>query len=115
MRPDGADKVTGRAVYGADMRLTGMLHGKVLRSPHAHARIKSINTSKAEALPGVRAVITAQDFPKADDRIANLGEMAVNVKYLSNNAMAFDKVLYKGHAVAAVAATMPTLPKKRWV
>ena len=105
VRPDGADKVTGRAVYGADMRLTGMLHGKVLRSPHAHARIKSIKISKAEALPGVRAVITARDFPKAEDRMANLGEMSVNVKYLSNNAMAFDKVLYKGHAVAAVAAT----------
>ena len=54
IRPDGADKVTGRAVYGGDMRLTGMLHGKVLRSPHAHARIKSINTAKAEALPGVQ-------------------------------------------------------------
>ena len=55
LRPDGADKVTGRAIYGGDMRLTGMLHGKVLRSPHAHARIKSIDTSKAEALPGVVA------------------------------------------------------------
>ena len=104
IRPDGADKVTGRAIYGGDMRLTGMLHGKVLRSPHAHARIKSINTTKAEALPGVKAVITARDFPPAADRIANLGEMAVNVKYLSNNVIAADKVLYKGHAVAAVAA-----------
>ncbi len=63
IRPDGADKVTGRAVYGGDMRLTGMLHGKVLRSPHAHARIKSINTAKAEALPGVKAVITVQGLP----------------------------------------------------
>jgi CO/xanthine dehydrogenase Mo-binding subunit len=105
VRPDGADKVTGRAVYGADMRLTGMLYGKVLRSPHAHARIKSIDTSKAKALPGVRAVITAHDFPPAVDRIANLGEMAVNVKYLSNNVIAADKALYKGHVVAAVAAT----------
>ena len=105
IRPDGADKVTGRAVYGGDMRLTGMLHGKVLRSPHAHARIKSINTAKAEALPGVKAVITVKDFPVAEDRMANLGEMAVNVKLLSNNVMAADKVLYKGHAVAAVAAT----------
>jgi CO/xanthine dehydrogenase Mo-binding subunit len=105
IRPDGADKVTGRAIYGADMRLTGMLYGKVLRSPHAHARIKSIDTSKAEALPGVRAVVTARDFPKAEDRIANLGEMAVNVKYLSNNVMAAEKALYKGHVVAAVAAT----------
>src|SRR5919198_1109422 len=105
IRPDGADKVTGRAVYGGDMRLTGMLHGKVLRSPHAHARIKSINTAKAEALPGVKAVITAKDFPAAEDRMANLGEMAVNVKFLSNNVIASDKVLYKGHPVAAVAAT----------
>src|SRR5438270_587799 len=93
-RTDGADKVTGRAVYGGDMRLTGMLHGKVLRSPHAHARIKAINTAKAEALPGVRAVITAKDFPPAEDRMANLGEMSVNVKYLSNNVMAADKALY---------------------
>jgi xanthine dehydrogenase molybdenum-binding subunit len=105
IRPDGADKVTGRAIYGADMRLTGMLYGKVLRSPHAHARIKSIDTSKAKALPGVRAVITARDFPQAVDRIANLGEMAVNVKYLSNNVIAGEKALYKGHVVAAVAAT----------
>ena len=87
VRPDGADKVTGRAIYGADMRLTGMLHGKMLRSPHAHARIKSIDTSKAKALPGVRAVVTAHDMPKAEDRMANLGEMSVNVKHLSNNAL----------------------------
>jgi xanthine dehydrogenase molybdenum-binding subunit len=105
LRPDGADKVSGRAIYGGDMRLTGLLHGKVLRSPHAHARIKSIDISKAAALPGVRAVVTARDFPKTGERIANLGEMAVNVKFLSNNALADGKVLYKGHAVAAVAAT----------
>ena len=105
VRPDGADKVTGRAIYGADMRLTGMLHGKMLRSPHAHARIRSIDTSKAKALPGVKAVVTAHDMPKAEDRMANLGEMSVNVKHLSNNALAYDKVLYRGHAVAAVAAT----------
>ena len=105
VRPDGADKVTGRAIYGGDMRLTGMLHGKVLRSPHAHARIRSIDTSKAKALPGVKAVVTARDMPKAEDRMANLGEMSVNVQHLSNNALAYDKVLYRGHAVAAVAAT----------
>ena len=105
VRPDGADKVTGRAIYGADMRLTGMLHGKVLRSPHAHARIRSIDTSKAKALTGVKAVVTARDMPKAEDRMANLGEMSVNVQHLSNNALAYDKVLYRGHAVAAVAAT----------
>ncbi len=105
LRPDGADKVTGRAIYGGDMRLTGMLHGKVLRSPHAHARIKSINTAKAEALPGVRAVVTAKDFPVAEDRMVNSGEISTNVKILSNNVVAIDKVLYKGHALAAVAAT----------
>ena len=53
VRPDGTDKVTGRAQYGADVRLTGMLFGRVLRSPHAHANIKSIDASKALALPGV--------------------------------------------------------------
>ncbi|NNF78942.1 MAG: xanthine dehydrogenase family protein molybdopterin-binding subunit, partial [Rhizobiales bacterium] len=61
-RPDGVDKVTGRARFGADMIMPGMLIGKVLRSPHAHANIKSIDTSAAEALPGVKAVITAADF-----------------------------------------------------
>ncbi len=105
LRPDGADKVTGRAVYGGDVRMTGMLHGKILRSPHAHARIKSIDTSKAEALPGVKAVMTASDLPEPEDRMAAAGEVAVNLKFLSGNVMARDKVLYKGHAVAAVAAT----------
>jgi CO/xanthine dehydrogenase Mo-binding subunit len=76
-----------------------------LRSPHAHARIKSIDTSKAEALPGVKAVMTARDLPEPEDRMAAAGEVAVNLKYLAGNVMARDKVFYKGHAVAAVAAT----------
>src|SRR5438270_6533331 len=63
VRPDGADKVTGRATYGADVHFTGMLFGRVKRSPHAHAIVKRIDTSKAEKLPGVKAVITAKDFP----------------------------------------------------
>jgi CO/xanthine dehydrogenase Mo-binding subunit len=105
LRPDGADKVTGRAVYGADVRMTGMLHGKILRSPHAHARIKRIDTSKAEALPGVKAVMTAKDLPEPEDRMAAAGEVAVNLKFLAGNVMARDKALYTGHAVAAVAAT----------
>ncbi len=63
IRHDGTDKVTGRAKYGADFQAAGLLHGKVLRSPHAHARIKAVNVSKAEALPGVKAVITGQDMP----------------------------------------------------
>ena len=63
IRHDGVDKVIGRAQYGADIRLPGMLHGKVLRSPHPHARIISIDTSKAEAHPDVRAVATSVDLP----------------------------------------------------
>ena len=63
IRPDGVDKVTGRANFGADMTMPGMLWGKIKRSPHAHARIVSINTEKAMALPGVKAVTTRADFP----------------------------------------------------
>ena len=68
-RPDGADKVTGRARFGADFNLPGQLIGKVLRSPHPHAIIKSIDTSKAEALSGVKAVVTANDFPEQPNLI----------------------------------------------
>ena len=66
IRHDGVDKVTGRAIYGADFKLPGLLHGRVLRSPHAHARIKGIDTSKAAALAGVRAVVTGKDLPEAE-------------------------------------------------
>ena len=104
IRHDGVDKVTGRAKYGADIRLTGMLFAATLRSPHSHAKILSIDTSKAEALPGVRAVVTSQDFPEQGDRVVELGEGAANMRHLSANVMARDKVLYKGHVVAAVAA-----------
>ena len=104
IRPDGVDKVTGRALYGADVRLAGLLEGYVLRSPHAHARILRIDTSKAEALPGVKAVITAADLPPAEDRIIDLGEGAMPLSYIRGNVLAQGKVLYKGHAVAAVAA-----------
>jgi CO/xanthine dehydrogenase Mo-binding subunit len=107
IRHDGVDKVTGRALYGADFQTVGLLHGSVLRSPHAHARIKSIDTSRAEAYPGVKAVVTAKDFPDVEDKIADLGEGAVNVKHLQDNVLAGDKVLYKGHQVAAVAAIDP--------
>src|SRR5262245_39874670 len=95
VRPDGVDKVTGRAQYGADIRLTGMLFGKVKRSPHAHAVIKRIDTSKAEALDGVKAVITAADLPEADDRVAEMGESSANLRELSNNVLAKNKVLYR--------------------
>ena len=106
IRHDGEEKVTGRARYSADINLPGLLHAKVLRSPHAHARIKGIDASRALALPGVKAVVTSADFNQPTGRVIDLGEGAmVNPKFLSNNCMAADKALYKGHAVAAVAAT----------
>ncbi|MDE2785363.1 MAG: xanthine dehydrogenase family protein molybdopterin-binding subunit [Chloroflexota bacterium] len=104
VRPDGVDKVTGRAQYGADLELTGLLHARVLRSPHAHARITSIDTSKAEALSGVRAVVTAADLPFATLSKEDLGNDYNRFKFLSDNFLASDKALYRGHAVAAVAA-----------
>ncbi len=112
IRHDGTDKVTGRAVYGNDLFLPGMAFGQIKRSPHAHARIKSIDTSAAEAVPGVYAVVTRADFPDLTDRIANLGEGAVNLADLSGNVMARDKVLYRGHAVAAVAASSPHIAEE---
>ena len=106
-RPDGVDKVTGRAVYGGDLKLSGTLHGAILRSPYAHAKIKRIDTSKAEALPGVRSVVTGADMPLTDDEIREMGESSGNLRFLSLNVLARDKVFYKGHAVAAVAAVEP--------
>ena len=108
IRHDGADKVTGKALYGADVQLPNLAFGKVLRSPHAHARIKSIDTSKAEANPAVLAVATAWDLAPVPDQLADVGEGSVlSLKYLSNNVLAGEKVLYKGHPIAAVAAKNP--------
>src|ERR1051326_3245965 len=107
VRPDGVDKVTGRAIYGADVVLPRMAHARVLRSPYPHARIRSIDTSQAEAMPGVLAVMTARDLPEVDAIVA-VGEGGdVNMRHSSHNIMAHGKVLYEGHAVAAVAATTP--------
>ena len=91
VRPDGIDKVTGRAAFGADLNLPGMLYGRVLRSPHAHARVKRVDVSRALAAEGVLAAVSGADFPDAKDDLAK-------------NVIARDKVLYHGHAVAAVAA-----------
>ena len=107
IRHDGVDKVTGRAVYGADVQMAGLRHGRVLRSPIAHGRIRKIDVSKAAALPGVEAVVTSADFPETGDKIAELGEGAIVVRHLSSNCMARGKVLYKGQPVAAVAADSP--------
>ena len=105
IRHDGTDKVTGRARYSADVHLPGLLFGAILRSPHAHARIRSIDTSPAMRIPGVKAVATSADLPQPSGQTADLEEGAMmNPKFLSNNVLAADKVLYKGHAVAAVAA-----------
>jgi CO/xanthine dehydrogenase Mo-binding subunit len=104
IRHDGADKVTGRAIYGADVQLAGLLHGAIVRSPHAHARIVRIDTSRAEALPGVKAVVTAADLPAVSDRIVDLGEGDTPLSYVRGNVLASGKALYAGHAVAAVAA-----------
>jgi CO/xanthine dehydrogenase Mo-binding subunit len=109
IRPDGVDKVTGRAVFAADTQAAGMLWGKVKRSPHAHARILSIDTSKAAALSGVKAVVTAADFPVIASEEAFMGEGPMNFRDLSLNVMARDKALYEGHAVAAVAATSQSI------
>ncbi|HZZ79273.1 MAG TPA: xanthine dehydrogenase family protein molybdopterin-binding subunit [Gemmataceae bacterium] len=104
IRHDGIDKVTGRALYGADFQAAGLLHGRVLRSPHAHAKIVKIDVSKALALPGVHAVVTSADLPDPGDKIADLGEGAIKVSHLSSNCLARGKVFYRGQAVAAVAA-----------
>ena len=106
-RFDGPDKLTGRALFGPDWNLPGMLYGKMLRSPHAHARIRSIDTRKAVSYPGVYAVVTAQDFRWTEDGNTNLDENAVNFKYLHENMLAREKVLYVGHPIAAVAASSP--------
>src|SRR6476620_3711230 len=104
IRPDGVPKVTGKALYGGDYKVPGMLYGKILRSPHAHARIRSIDTSAAERLPGVKAVITAKDLP--DQKFDYIGpeRVAQNFWHITRNIMAREKALYEGHAIAAVAA-----------
>src|ERR1700678_790758 len=105
IRPDGAEKVTGKALYGADLAMPGQLVGKIKRSPYPHARIVSIDTRRARALPGVKAVVTGADFPDLANEEYEAGESASNLRDLAMNVMARDKALYDGHAVAAVAAT----------
>src|SRR5262245_54812328 len=87
IRPDGVDKVTGRARFGADFNLPGQLVGRVLRSPHPHARIVSIDTAKAEKLPGVKAVITRDDFPDQSSEFVPAGEMMMNYRDVVRNVM----------------------------
>ncbi len=102
VRPDGADKVTGRARFAADYNLPGQLWATVKRSPHPHANILKIDTSRAEAVKGVHAIITGKDFRGYDPEAEKLPTM---LRYTIQNVMAHHKVLYEGHPVAAVAAT----------
>ncbi len=111
-RSDAVEKVTGRARYAADYNLPGQLIGKVLRSPHAHARVLSIDTSEAEKLTGVKAVVTRDDFPDMAVEHAASGELMVNFRDVTRNVMAREKVLYDGHAVAAVAATSDFIARR---
>ncbi|MSP02558.1 MAG: xanthine dehydrogenase family protein molybdopterin-binding subunit [Acetobacteraceae bacterium] len=112
IRPDGVPKVTGRAMYGADLKLPGMIYGKVLRSPHAHARILKIDTSKAEALPGVKAVCTSADLPEQKNEFIGPERVAVNFWHVTRNILAREKALYEGHAIAAVAATSASIAEE---
>ncbi|MFO0919602.1 MAG: xanthine dehydrogenase family protein molybdopterin-binding subunit [Planctomycetaceae bacterium] len=108
VRHDGADKVTGKAIYTGDVQLPNMAHARMIRSPHPHAKIKSIDASAALKLPGVLAVVTSADFPDLTDKVAMMGEAgAIHLPHLAANCLAHGKVLYTGHAVAAVAATNP--------
>ena len=104
VKHDGLEKVTGRARFGADLSLPGMLFGRIVRSPHAHAVIRSIDVSKAAAVPGVKAIVTADDFPDIPAG-SPAGDM-------TRNAMAREKALYDGHPVAAVAATSEAVAKR---
>src|SRR3954468_13650927 len=113
VRHDGADKVTGKAIYTADLTLPGMVHGRILRSPHPHARVKKIDASEALKMPGVLAVVTHADFPDLQAKFAMMGEAgSVNLAHLAANCLAKDKALYRGHAVAAVAATSSHLAEE---
>jgi len=112
VRPDGIEKVTGKANFGADCELPGMLTGVVVRSPHAHAKILSIDTTRAMKLKGVKAVVTSADFPEIGPKQRGAGEAPVSFRDMSRNVMARDKALYDGHTVAAVAATTPAIAEK---
>ncbi|MGE0701550.1 MAG: xanthine dehydrogenase family protein molybdopterin-binding subunit, partial [Hyphomicrobiaceae bacterium] len=110
IRPDGEDKVTGRAQYAADYKMAGQIYGKVLRSPHPHARIRSIDTSKALALPGVKAVVTGKDFVEFPvDKSIMLGIQ--DMRWMARNVIAREKALFIGHPVAAVAAATVSIAK----
>ena len=118
IRHDGLKKVTGTDRYGADIQLPGLLHGKFLRSPYAHAQIVSIDYSRALTLPGVKAVVTSSDMPLLSSKLTDQSldpvyrQALENHRFHSDNILAREKVLYRGHAVAAVAATSPHIAEE---
>src|SRR3990172_1615224 len=99
-RVDGVDKVTGRTVFGVDVKLPRMLYGKILRSPLPHAKILDIDTSKALRLPGVKAIITGADVPRVTFGFFK----HKNVKFANRYALTIDKARFVGDEIAAVAA-----------
>lgn len=113
LRHDATDKVTGRARFGADIQIPGLLSGKILRSPHPHAIINSIDITEALNLEGVKAIATSKDFPETSDKVSDVPEGELrNIGFLSANCLARGKALYKGHAIAAVAATSPEIAEE---
>ena len=109
IRPDGLDKVTGRARYGSDLNMQGQIYGHIVRSPHAHAVIKSIDCSKALAMEGVLAVMTGADLAEPGNTVLGSGEGAIALKDLIPMVMSQGKVLFHAQAIAAVAATTSAL------
>jgi len=104
-RVDARERVTGEAIYPADLKLPGMVHARMLRSPFAHARVRRIDTSRAEALAGVLAIVTAADFPELPvGATIPMGETGYDMWMVAQLNLARDKVLWVGQPVAAVAA-----------
>lgn len=102
VRTDAVEKVTGGAVYAEDIRLPRMIHGVLVRSPHPHAKILSIDITKAQKLPGVKAVVTGRDI--------DMGYFGYEIRDL--RIFALEKVRYVGEPVAAVAATTPDIARE---
>jgi CO/xanthine dehydrogenase Mo-binding subunit len=112
VRPDGVEKVTGQAKYGADLALPNMLWGEILRSPHAHARIREIDVSEALKLPGVKAVIKGADLPDHPWDYVGPSRIELNYAHMIRGIIAREKALFEGHAVAAIAATSPAIAQR---
>ncbi len=105
---DAEERVRGKAVYAPDLTLPGSLHCKILRSPYAHARITKLDTSRAEAYPGVKGVVTYSDLPPLETSGGEVGgEVTLDARYLRQFLLAENRVLFHGHPIVAVAATDP--------